>query len=484
MKCKAMIRFVLLALSVIAVAATSPPAFINFSAKPTLTRCEMSTTRPCFRLRFNFTDADARPAPVNLPLRDLPRHIEVQVDRDTVKPFYAAVDSDPATTIAKHRVALVLFDISGSMRTADVDGRSRFEAGKSAIEQYLAEFEDGSDLVAIVPFASKSVAAMVESTPFVGTRAAAENQLRSLPPPDSRNNTALYSATRYAVERLRAERQALGGNAEALLLILTDGKNDVNESRGDDKGLLTGDLGLQAAADAVRESGVDVFPVGLGNKTSVDESALARLGTRPPTITFDENELLKAFRISRVQSDNRITVTFQLPDKYSSRGLLAGRTLHFRAKLTLADGTVLVENREAPWSAAPVATPIFEAEASDAEQRALLADVSAGRGSWWDLLRPAVVLLGMSAVLCVLWFGMPRLIWPEKYDRHSSARPVRPEYWSQNAAATDDAHMRSKRPPPGFDTTHSGPRIAPRRPVDSTVVRPATEFDPNKTRLT
>jgi len=468
----------------ICVMGQSAPAssnYLNFTATPVLTRCELGASRPCFQIKFGFTDADGKPALVALPKpADLASRIEVQVDGETVKPFFAALDSAPSSSNRK-RVALILFDVSGSMRTADVAGHSRFEAAKTAIDQYLAEFEDGSDSVAIVPFASKNVVETIDNVPFVTTRAAAEGQLKAIPLPDPRNNTALYTATREAVERLKREQQKGGGKSEALLLVLTDGKNDVNAARGDDKGLLSGDAGLQEASGVVRASGVDVFPIGLGNKSSLDESALARLGTRPPFITFEAAELQRAFRMARSRRDSQVTAALQLPEGYGSRALLAGRTLHFRAKLTLADGNVLVENREAPWAAPPVATPIFEAELTDAEQRALLADVNAGHRSWWGLLRPFVVLLGFTALLCGLWFGLPRLIWPDRYDRQFSARPVRPEYWSHGPAERE-GHVASKPPPPGFDG-REGPNVPRRKTSDSTVVQVAPEFDPNKTRL-
>jgi Ca-activated chloride channel family protein len=266
-------------------------------------------------------------------------------------------------------------------------------------------------------------------------------------------------------------------------LLLTDGANDVNERAGDDHGLLAGSSGLQVAADAVRQSGIDVFPIGLGDQRSIDEAAMARLGTRPPLITFDLTELRKAFQVPQIQQHGRLTATLQAPPKYGSRTLLAGRVLHFRAKLTLADGSILVENRQAPWAAPPVATPSFEGECTDAEQRALLTDARAEHGSLWAMLRPIVVFVVLSGILAFLWFALPRLLWPERYD-HRAFRPIRADYWPESQVPSREAsHFMSRHAPPGFEPVRQGAKVPVRGPGEHTIVQQKTEFDPNKTRL-
>ncbi len=100
---------------------------------------------------------------------------------------------------------------------------------------------------------------------------------------------------------------------------------------------------------------------------------MTRLGTRPPLITFDLDALHCAFQMRQLPQDGSLTVAIQAPESLGSRTLLAGRVIHFRAKVTLLDESVLVENRQALWVAPPVATPSFEAAATDSEQRAFLA---------------------------------------------------------------------------------------------------------------
>jgi Ca-activated chloride channel family protein len=257
----------------------------------------------------------------------------------------------------------------------------------------------------------------------------------------------------------------------------------VQPHAGDDQGLLNGPSGLAAAAASVQRSGVDVLPIGLGDEHSIDEAAMARLGTRPPLITFDVNTLHKAFELLRPSQDGSMTVALQAPRNLGSRTLLAGRIVHFRAKITLADGAVLVENRQALWVAPPIATPIFEGEATEAEQRAFLANARLDRGSLVLFLRPFFVFASFAALLAVLWFGLPRLLWPERYDNRS-ARPVRPEYWPGGESPSPrDGQPAFRYAPPGFETAGRGARAPIRGPGEHTIVRPVTEFDPNKTRL-
>ena len=459
--------------------------FLNFVEKPVLLQCENGAAQPCFRLNFNFVDHDDKPVEISLPAAEqLASHLEIQIENQTVKPFYAVADQAHSVQSNRPRITLILFDISGSMLTRDFAGQSRFEGAKSAAAEYLDELADGRDAVAIVPFASRDVDAIINAARFVHTRAEAHAQLDALPAPAPRNNTALYSAVRTSVERLKREQTTVPGvEPEVLLLLLTDGSNDVHEKSGDDPDLLQGPAGLQAATDAVRASGVEVFPIGLGDHKSIDEAAMTALGTKPPLITFDLAELRRAFHIPQVQHNNRLTATLQAPAAYGSRSLLAGQVLHFRAKLTQTDGTILFENRQAPWAAPPVATPSFQEISTDAEQRALLMDTAAAHGSMLSLLRPIAVFLGLSAVLALLWFGLPRLLWPDRYD-HRLARPIRPEYWSPvQRPAPEVAHFVSHPAPPGFDTVSRRQKVPTRALGDHTIVQPKTEFDPNKTRL-
>jgi hypothetical protein len=455
---------------------------LDFLTRPTLIECEPEGADPCFRLQFGFVDETGNPVNVQLPpAGQLASHVDVQLDGQTVKPFYAAATPGNPNHGKRPQTTLLLFDISGSMLTADLAGQSRFDAAKGAAAEYLKNFPNGQDRVAIVPFASRNVEKTIDTAQFVDTRAAAQAELDALSAPERRNNTALYSAVKAAVETLQKQRRP--DEEQPRLILLTDGTNDVHPQAGDDPGLLAGQDGLTTAAAAVQQSGVDVLPIGLGDRQSIDEVAMARLGTRPPLITFDLDTLHKAFQLRQLPQDGSLTVTLQAPESLASRTLLAGRVIHFRARVTLPDGSVLVENRQALWVAPPVATPAFESEATDAEQRAFLAEARLDHGSLWLFLRPFFVFAILALLLAILWFGVPRWIWPERYD-HRAARPIRPEYWpGAEPLMRRDNQPAYRQAPPGFETAGRGGRAPVRTPGDHTIVRPVTGFDPNKTRL-
>jgi Mg-chelatase subunit ChlD len=462
--------------------ASSQSASLDFLSKPALIECGPESAEPCFRLSFAFVDESGKPINVQLPAANqLASHVEIQVDGETVNPFYAvATSSTPQSR--KPQITILLFDISGSMLRTDLAGQSRFDAAKGAAAEFLKNFSDGSDLVAIVPFASRDVEKIITTAHFAGTRAEAAAELDALPRPEPRNNTALYSAVRTAVRTLDQHRQP--GSERPRLILLTDGTNDVQPQSGDDVGLLTGPFGLADAASAVQQSGVDVLPIGLGDKQSIDEIAMARLGTRPPLITFDLDALHKAFHTEQLSQDAGVTVLLQAPVDLASRTLLAGRVVHFRAKVTLPDGEILVENRQALWVAPPVATPSFEGEATEAEQRAFLANARLDHGSILLILRPFLVFAGLAAVLAFLWFVAPRYFWPERYDNRS-ARPVRAEYWpGVEPVSRRDNHPPYKQAPPGFETAGRGGRVPVRTPGEHTIVRPVSAMGETKTRST
>jgi hypothetical protein len=457
-------------------------ASLDFLTRPTLVECQSEGADPCFRLKFGFVDETGNPVNLQLPPADhLASHVEVQVDGQAVRPFYAVAAAGSSIRARPPQITLLLFDISGSMLTSDLAGQSRFDGAKGAAAEYLKSFSDGQDRVAIVPFASRDVEKTIAASHFVDTRAAAQAQLDALPRPEPRNNTALYSAVRAAVETL--QRQHRVDEEQPRLIVLTDGTNDVRPQAGDDQGLLTGPSGLATAATAVQQSGVDVLPIGLGDRQSIDEVAMTRLGTRPPLITFDLDALHKVFKLRQLPQDGSLMVTLQAPESLASRTLLAGRVIHFRAKVTLSDGSVLVENRQALWVAPPVATPSFEAAATDIEQRAFLANARLDHGSPLLFLRPFFVFAGLAALLAALWFGLPRLLWPDRYDNRA-ARPVRPEYWPGAEPMTRrDNQPAFRQAPPGFEALGRGARAAMRSPGEHTIVGPVTGFDPNKTRL-
>ncbi len=74
--------------------------------------------------------------------------------------------------------------------------------------------------------------------------------------------------------------------------------------------------------------------------------------------------------------------------------------------------------------------PAFEGKCDEAEARALVVRPKPPDTTGWvgvAILRPLLVFLGLSALLIVLWFGLPRLIWPARYEQDAVA--LRPDRW-------------------------------------------------------
>src|SRR5262245_12144575 len=74
---------------------------------------------------------------------------------------------------------MMLFDLSGSMITGNLGGRTRLDAAKDAARVLVEKFRDG-DRIAIAPFESHDVRARIENAVFARTPAEAEGQINSL----------------------------------------------------------------------------------------------------------------------------------------------------------------------------------------------------------------------------------------------------------------------------------------------------------------
>ena len=122
--------------------------------------------------------------------------------------------------------------------------------------------------------------------------------------------------------------------------------------------------------------------------------------------------------------------------------------------------------------------PTFEGQCDSQELSAAL-QVPAVEGSWFTLLRPVLVFVGLGTALLVLWFWVPRLVWPEQYIGSFVTQRGRNVRWSDKTQFQSAENMRPPRPaPPGFETRKHGSQ-PPRAPADRTVVQP----DFSKSRL-
>jgi Mg-chelatase subunit ChlD len=455
---------------------------LAFADRVRLISCLPATTRPVFRAQFNVVDQSGAPLAVSYPPNEnLRERLAIFVDDRELQPFYAVAEGDQQASVARRRNTLILVDTSGSMNAPMASGGTRFQAAQAALRDFLTALDEKVDRTAIVPFDSHDVVRRIRAAEFVGTRAQALAQIDTLPPPRPANNTAIYSAVTAGVqlldEQARAAADTAGGAPETLLILMTDGRNEVG--RADDPGLLDGPNGLARAADAIRASGVQVIAIGFGAAGAVDESALRQISARffPADNPAD---LRQQFSVARTFLTSRVLAVFASP--WDDRASLEGRTLRVRASLTLPDDRRVV-SQEQTWLAPQIGVPAFDGRCGTEELRAALLLVPSS-GSALSTLRPILVFTGLGSLLLVFWFWVPRLMWPDQYigSLPGASGDAR---WASAKAPPDRGGKRSGgrpgRPaPPGFET--QGRNVAvPRTPMDHTFVQPRP--DGTRTRL-
>lgn len=385
-----MIRARLSTLAIVAAAAANPA-----SAQPELVRCSEGRSVPCFRTRVDLTPAAAQAlgsgdsarwsgAAGAVPFRE----VDVRTVADAARPL----------------VLLVLFDVSGSMAG---DG---MQQTRSALRAFLRGLS-GSE-VAVAPFGSRDVTAGIRAARF-GTAIQAEAAMDRLPAPAG--NTGLYSAVATGAEVLAARLRSAPAGAQGVLLVLTDGRNDVGHP-GDEPGLLAGPDGRERAVDAVRRGGLPVWMVGIGN--GVDAGELATLagpmGT-PHTVAFDP------VRLGRTLGELSGSLA-------SARQVTAVLPADARPRLARGEAEMRVEHavrgtagppHTARWRPPLMALPAFAGVASPSRPLATLAAMRDEPAAGGTL--PVFAIL--ASMLAVLWWIVPPLIWPVRRAAPAAAPP-------------------------------------------------------------
>lgn len=369
-------------------AALSSPA----SAQPELVRCAEGRSIPCFQTRVELT----------------PTAAQVLGTRDSARWSGAAgavpfreVDVRTVADAARPLVLLVLFDVSGSMAGEGM------QQTRSALRAFLRGL--GGSEVAVAPFGSRDVTAGIRGARF-GTPAEAEAGMDGLPAPAG--NTGLYSAVATGAEVLAARLRSAPKGAKAVLLVLTDGRNDIGHP-GDEPGLLAGSEGRDRAVDAVRRARVLVWMVGIGNGVDAGElAALAGPMGSPHTVAFD------AVRLGRTLGELRGSLA-------SARQVTAVLPVDARARLARGEAEVRVENavgsapHTARWRPPLMALPAFAGVASPSRPFATLAamqDESPASGT-------LPVFASLATLLAVLWWIVPPLIWPVRRAAVATPQP-------------------------------------------------------------
>jgi hypothetical protein len=313
----------------------------------------------------------------------------------------------PGSIADRDERLLVLLDVSGSMRGPKIG------AARLVLREFvdrLATLRAKSVRVAIAPFGTVDVAARIAAAPFVGLDSA-RFAIDRLPSP-GRENTALYSAIALGAKRLRTEVQRAGPSAAGLLLVITDGDNDVG--RGDDPALLVGEAGLRTAATTVDESQVWLGILGIG---ALDQHALEQLAgargsvfTVPPMPSaFQLGEPLA--RLQRVLQ-NRWDLQLQLGP--TGRVDLGRQTALLG--IDVGSGPTWTAAALATWRPPFVALPAYRAPAGSG-----MAPARAGLTGALSLWLPlAFVLL----LLIQVWIVIPRVLWPDSAGSAPAPRSI------------------------------------------------------------
>jgi Ca-activated chloride channel family protein len=366
-------------------------------------------------------------------------------------------DGEAASRSQARRIWLVLFDTSGSMNER-LNGRdTKYAVARRQLDRLLSTFQDGVDQMAVAPFDSRRVAERIRDARFETTKAAIASQMDGLQP-RPQGNTALFSAV---IEALRKVQPLASGDAQVSVVVFTDGKNDVGHA-GDDPGLLAGDAGLRAATALAAEVGVTVYTIGYGSPgVSFDEAALQALKFPAASSNYfsvaDETRLTQVFD-SIVRKDAQL-ITLLVGPLPVRREQLSGQSVTFAVSSGRLSG-------ESPaWLGNPLAPPAFEGAMTRSERETWVRGQRPGADAPLNpVFMRMIVLFAYGGLLAVLWFALPRVIWPDRYIpkpamRSAAARPP------QRAPARPAAQPAPGRGPTGrSDATAPGAR-SPARPA-------------------
>jgi hypothetical protein len=286
------------------------------------------------------------------------------------------------------------------------DGRTRFDVAQEAAAKVIREFQDGVDSISVIPFGSQRVKERILGAKYVDTRQDALRLLNALPRPEPRNNTGLYSAAFEALRMIELRKEQ-DPSRRFQLVLLTDGRNDVNNP-SDDAGLLDGEEGLNQVIAERERVGIEIFAVGFGKRGEVDEGALKRVASQPENYiwareTVHLEQILREIRKALI---NRVRITF-FTDETDWRRL---QTLTFRVRFQPSPSR-WIESPPLQW-VCPVLTGCSpEGSLTETENRARL-EAETGPAADAGVWRRLAIVGGFSAFLSLFWFGLPRLIWP------------------------------------------------------------------------
>lgn len=382
-------------------------AEVSFAENPRLIRCGQ---QPCFRILLDGVDAARNP--VALPTDPAQYRVTDRRTKKVFPVFHVSPLVRPGEAVARRTVvSLLLFDVSGSMNRVAGPGESRYQAAVRVLRDFVgAGFHEGAYRWAVTGFHARDVAGGIQATRFVGTRAQVISQIDAIERPLPKNNTALYSAIAMALPLLEREKKS---GHEVRLIVFTDGKNEVYPAQGDDPDLL-GPEGLGLVRDMADRARIEIITIGFGAKgdTGFDEASLAALAWPTPAnyhYAGNRDELARVFQTEgeRLASRVQVSVGPVAADK---------NQLTEPVPLQVSIGPVSSANRhELPYVPLPT-IGAWEYEVEGDEAKAFASLIGAGiEPERNTMLSKAGILAGFLVFFACAWFGVPRLIWPERF---------------------------------------------------------------------
>jgi Mg-chelatase subunit ChlD len=360
--------------------------------------------RPYFHAELKFANADQ----VKLPGRaeELQRRIKVREASSLFiregRDFTPFKVSNRGT---EELDVMMVFDLSGSMSTNNLGGRTRLDAAKDSARVLVDKFRPG-DRIAIAPFESHDVKARIEGATFAETREEAEAQIDRLQA-RSDGNTALYSATIFALNRLQRLKKT---DRQYMLVVLTDGKNDVKQ--GDDPEVLRERHDLDDVIEKLNEANIQTFTIGVGD--GIDASVLREMvfprENKDQYSSADNTQSLAQFLAGAKQSlTEQIGILFFT----RRRDYHELKSLNFKVQIETLDGKIL--QGIIPWNcrAAAGCAPDKTMEREEMRLVTERADAPQPPGAQWkDLLWLVARFAIALAILAGLWWGIPKIVWP------------------------------------------------------------------------
>jgi hypothetical protein len=344
-----------------------------------------------FRVPLNVVDASGQPQKISaFNPEQIENGARVFEGASRLKVCHVGFGSLP------RRYAILLVDVSGSMRekVGGAFSKSKFEVMKEACRKFTGDFVPGVDYVAVIPFHSHRVVEGVREAEFFNDQKKLEEHISKIEEPEPRNNTALFSAMRAALDRLKDARDEHGVNAQYLLIVLTDGKNDVHA--GDDKDLEVSPDGVVAFKNSLK---IPIITVGFGNDQNLNPSDLRSLARPEDSYRRARNpeDLVATFQQARSLQLDRLRLIF-LPQPNLLSQLVSPHT--YRLQLQLENGDIA--EGLITWNPRNINIP----------QGTLTPEESAcfSASSRPDWLRPVLIFLFLSGGLLFMWVRPPTWI--------------------------------------------------------------------------